>query len=64
MALWVWGFGFYDIFFEFDIPFRCLLPKGLNNLLLGSRCISVSYDAFGPIRMQPTIMQVGETAGR
>jgi len=64
LALWVWGFGFYGKFFEFDIPFRSFLPKGIENLLLASRCLSLTYDAFGPARMQPTIMLIGEAAGR
>ena len=38
----------------FDIPYRCLVPKGSVNLLVAGRCISVTHEALGSVRIQPT----------
>jgi len=46
-----------------SIPFRCLIPKGIDNLLFAGRCISVSPDVFDLIREIPCCMATGEAAG-
>jgi hypothetical protein len=48
----------------YDIPFRCLLVKGITNLLTAGRCISVSHEALGSTRVMGTCMALGEQAGR
>src|SRR5690606_32625939 len=30
----------------YDIPYRCLLPRGIDNLLCVGRCVSADADAF------------------
>lgn len=45
------------------IPYRCLTPKGLKNLLTSGRCISVDADVFGSTRIMPCCLVVGEAAG-
>ncbi|MBP5640026.1 MAG: FAD-dependent oxidoreductase [Victivallales bacterium] len=45
------------------IPFRSLLPEGVNNLLVAGRPISADEDAFAGIRVQATCMETGEAAG-
>ncbi len=47
----------------YSIPFRCLVPRGLSNLLVVGR--SASYDslAHGSARVVPVGMAVGEAAG-
>jgi hypothetical protein len=46
-----------------SIPFRCLVPQGVSNLLFAGRCISVSPDVFDSIREIPCCMATGEAAG-
>jgi len=47
----------------FDIPYRCLIPKEVDNLLVGGRCISTTHEAQGPIRNIPPCMVTGQAAG-
>ncbi|OXS59182.1 FAD-dependent oxidoreductase [Cohnella sp. CIP 111063] len=56
-AAWVQGDGAYDI------PYRCLLPKGIDNLLAGGRCISTSHEALATTRLTPSCMATGQAAG-
>jgi hypothetical protein len=56
-AAWVQGDGAYDI------PYRCLLPKEINNLLIGGRCISTSHEALATTRLTPSCMATGQAAG-
>ena len=44
------------------IPYRILLPLGLDNLLV-TFCLSASHVGFGTIRVEPTLMHLGEAAG-
>ena len=45
------------------IPYRCLLPKGLENLLVAGRCIGSDSLANGAIRVMPPCLVTGEAAG-
>jgi len=45
------------------IPYRCLTPKGLKNVLVAGRCISADYQSFGSIRVMPVCLVTGEAAG-
>ena len=45
------------------IPYRCLTPKGLKNLLVAGRCISTDEEAFGSLRVMPPCLVTGEAAG-
>lgn len=56
-AAWVRGDGAYDI------PYRCLLPKNLSNLLVAGRCISTSHEALATTRLSPSCMATGQAAG-
>lgn len=47
----------------FDIPYRCLVPLKVDNLLVGGRCISTTHEAQGPIRNIPPCMITGQAAG-
>jgi hypothetical protein len=47
----------------FDIPYRCLVPKKINNLLVAGRSISTDVIAHGAIRAEPNCMSLGEAAG-
>lgn len=47
----------------YQIPYRCLVPKDLNNVLTAGRCISTDYYAHASIRQMATCMAIGEAAG-
>jgi hypothetical protein len=47
----------------YQVPLRCLLPRGLANVLVAGRCISTSHDAHGSVRVSATCMAMGEAAG-
>jgi hypothetical protein len=47
----------------YDIPLRCLLPQGLDNVLTAGRCISGSAEAHSSYRVMPVCMAVGQAAG-
>ena len=47
----------------FGIPYRCLLPKAMNNLMIASRAAGFSHIASGAVRLQRTLMTLGQAAG-
>jgi hypothetical protein len=47
----------------YQIPYRCILAKGLENVLAVGRCISTTHDAQGATRMVPTTIAVAQGAG-
>lgn len=47
----------------YDIPFRCLIPLKLDNLLVGGRPVSATHEAHSAIRVQPIAMAIGQAAG-
>lgn len=46
-----------------DVPYRCLLPKGLDGILVTGLGVSAHRDAMPVIRMQPDIQNQGYAAG-
>lgn len=48
---------------SYDIPYRCLVPLEVDNLLLAGRCISVSHVALGSVRIQAICSATGHAAG-
>lgn len=48
---------------RYEIPFRCLLPKGVDRLLVAGRCISTTHEALASTRLTPTVMTLGQAAG-
>lgn len=47
----------------YEIPYRCLLPKGVEQLLVAGRCISADHDAHARSRNMPACMATGQAAG-
>ncbi|MBI4847357.1 MAG: FAD-dependent oxidoreductase [Nitrospirae bacterium] len=47
----------------YEVPFRCLKAKGIDNLLIAGRCISVTHEALGSTRVMGTCISLGEQAG-
>lgn len=56
-----------DIFLSpgtsYDIPYRCLVPKKIENLLVAGRCISATHIAQSSIRIIPCCMVTGQAVG-
>lgn len=48
---------------SYAIPYRCLLPKGIEGILVAGRTISASQKASGTVRLQGTVMAQGQAAG-
>ena len=47
----------------FDVPYGCLVAKGVDNLLVAGRAISADAQAGSAIRMMPSCMAFGQAAG-
>lgn len=47
----------------YEIPYRCLLPLGLDNLLVAGRCVSSTHEGQGAIRIMPCCIAMGQAAG-
>ncbi|TBL71082.1 FAD-dependent oxidoreductase [Paenibacillus thalictri] len=47
----------------YDIPYRSLLPEGLENVLLAGRNISATHEAMASSRVQSHCMAMGQAAG-
>jgi hypothetical protein len=47
----------------YQIPYRCLTPVGLENLLVAGRSISADVEAHSSLRIMPTVMCIGQAAG-
>jgi len=48
---------------SYDIPFGCLVPRGLHNVLVAGRCLSATREAHGSARVMGTCMSMGQAAG-
>lgn len=48
---------------SFSIPIGCIIPRNIDNFLIADKAISVSNIANGATRLQPVIIQVGQSAG-
>lgn len=46
-----------------EVPYRCLVPLGVDNLLVAGRCISATFEAQAAIRIEATCRAMGEAAG-
>ena len=57
--------SFHDIGDDgsFDIPFRALIPQGLENLLVAGRCISTTTYVLGATRNHAPCLVMGQSAG-
>jgi hypothetical protein len=47
----------------YGIPYRCLLPKGLDGILIAGKPISTTHIAHGSTRVPGTSMATGHAAG-
>lgn len=49
--------------FRYQIPYRALIPKGIDNLLVAGRCISCDHIALGSLRLMPQCFLEGDAVG-
>lgn len=47
----------------YQIPYRSLIPRDLDNVLVGGRCMGATHEAAGAIRVMVNCMQTGQAAG-
>ena len=47
----------------YGVPFRSLVPVGVEQLLVAGRCVSADSTAAGAIRVMPPCMAIGQAAG-
>jgi hypothetical protein len=47
----------------YEIPYRSLVTDEIDNLIVAGRCISATFILQASMRIQPTCMSLGETAG-
>lgn len=47
----------------YDIPMRCLLPQGVEGMVVAGRCMSGSHEAHSSYRVTPIAMATGHAAG-
>ena len=47
----------------YEIPYRCLVPQGVEQLLVAGRCISADHEAHARSRNMPACMATGQAAG-
>jgi FAD-dependent oxidoreductase family protein len=47
----------------YQIPYRCLVPVKVDQLLVAGRCVSATHEALGAIRVMPPSFAMGQAAG-
>ena len=47
----------------YEIPYRCIVPRNVEQLLVAGRCISTDHIAHGRTRNIPACMSTGQAAG-
>jgi hypothetical protein len=47
----------------YDIPYRCLVPKRIDGLLIAGRCISSEQQPYESHRAMAPVMAIGQAAG-
>ena len=48
---------------SYSLPYRMLLPQGVDNLLAAGRCVSCSRPVLSAIRVMPPCFALGQAAG-
>lgn len=47
----------------YGIPYRCLVPEGIDNLLVAGRCLSATHEGVAGARVIGTCFAMGQAAG-
>jgi hypothetical protein len=48
---------------SYNVPMGCLIPQGVDGLLVAEKSISVTNIVNGATRLQPVVLQLGQAAG-
>jgi hypothetical protein len=48
----------------FPVPYRCFYSRNVPNLFMAGRCISVTHEALGTVRVMRTCGMMGEVVGK
>lgn len=47
----------------YHIPYRCLVPVGIDNLIVAGRSVSATHEAHSSLRVMPTVWGIGQAGG-
>ena len=47
----------------YEIPYGCIVPPSVENLLMGCRAISVDHALHSSMRVMPPVCSIGQAAG-
>lgn len=50
--------------YGYPIPYRCFYSKNIENMFMAGRCISVTHEALGTVRVMKTCGMMGEVVGK
>ncbi|TWT65760.1 FAD-dependent oxidoreductase [Crateriforma conspicua] len=50
--------------YGYPVPYRCFYSRNINNLFMAGRCISVTHEALGTVRVMKTCGMMGEVVGK
>jgi len=53
-----------DRAFGYPIPYRCFYSRNIDNLFMAGRCISVTHQTLGTVRVMKTCGMMGEVVGK
>ncbi len=53
-----------DRLYGYPIPYRCFYSRNVDNLFMAGRCISVTHEALGTVRVMKTCGMMGEVVGK
>ncbi|HPM83360.1 MAG TPA: FAD-dependent oxidoreductase [Candidatus Anammoximicrobium sp.] len=53
-----------DRAYGYPVPYRCFYSRNIPNLFMAGRCISVTHEALGTVRVMKTCGMMGEVVGR
>ncbi|MDH3718864.1 MAG: FAD-dependent oxidoreductase [Planctomycetota bacterium] len=53
-----------DRAFGYPVPYRCFYSRNIPNLFMAGRCISVTHEALGTVRVMKTCGMMGEVVGK
>lgn len=50
--------------YGYPVPYRCFYSRNIENLFMAGRCISVTHEALGTVRVMKTCGMMGEVVGK
>ncbi|WP_153556480.1 FAD-dependent oxidoreductase [Roseimaritima sediminicola] len=53
-----------DRSYGYPVPYRCFYSRNISNLFMAGRCVSVTHEALGTVRVMKTCGMMGEVVGK